>query len=356
MTDLEEIARNIPLVTDRLMIQLGNDIRGVNIKAVKEEKKGFFSRLWDTIKGSPDQRHIDATLAKNQRRIVKWATEMTEHQRVTNLALTEFAHALGEVRDMAWAAQRTADLARSEVRELAEIVGRAIDTINTRLDEHQWRLDDHDRQLASHRNVLEDHEARLQDLDRRQLRVELWQAGWQEFDDAVRRWEDHGAYRSLPWIVQIVLLAREIASGDAGLHAYVTSDNSYQLRLEQRILASSTTPQWIGRKSLERILNEAVEALPTDDHRQLVAELLGAGVPADDAIPETPLAGALRRAMELRQLPAANRPESVGVVALSNSPYIQGGLTVRDAVRYAVEEQVTAVRQRRETLQKRRTR
>lgn len=382
-SDLRTLAAAIPLVGDGVLMRLGNDMRGAARDVEIRSGRGPLSRLWNKLTGNErrERNHLDTKLIKNQQRTAMVVHELGQHLTVTNLAMTQLADELGEVVRLAGQAGSTAELAQAEVRELAHLTFEAIGVVTERLDEHDWMLagharqlqqqalllDVHDAQLSRHEiwleyhdtvleehlEVLRGHDARLIESERRQLVTELWQSAQTDFDDAVRRWEHDGAYADLPWVAQIVLLAREVASAGSGLHAFATGDSAFQQRLESRIRARSFAGAWTGRRALERILNDAAEQSPTDDHRLIVAELLGLGIPEEDRVPDTPLARALATTMELYCSP--QRPESPAAEALARMDrYVLPSMTVGDVIRHAVREQVDAVRQRRETLLERR--
>jgi hypothetical protein len=382
LTDLRTMAAAIPLVGDGLLMRLGNDMRGAARDVEFRSGRGPLSRLWNKLAGNErkERDHLDTKLISNQRRTALVIHELGQHLRVTNLAMTQLADELGEIVAVARRTEGTAERARAEVRELAQLTFKAIGVVTERLDQHDWMLADHSRQLREHAELLDvhdaqiarheiwleyhdkvldehleilrGHDARLIESERRQLVTELWQTAQTDFDDAVRRWEQHGAYADLPWVAQIVLLAREVASAGAGLHAFATGDGSYQQRLEGRIKGRPFDGAWTGRRALERILNDAAAQSLSDDHRLIVAELLGAGEPEADRVPDTPLARALATTMELYCGP--QRPMSPAAEALARVDYILPSMTVGDVIRHAVREQVDAVRKRRETLLERR--
>lgn len=354
MIDPREVVRNIPIATDRLLIQLGNDLNETRHHLDFRASEGFFARLKNRLTGRDRKRRdlIEERVHSGQAKTVEWMKELAARHQATNLALMEFGNALVEIQEEIVAGYAATELTRAEVRELAGIVSDLIGSVSARLDHHEWRLDEHEARLDFHGYKIDKLEQSLSELDRRVLRTELWQAGWADFEDALRRWEAQGAYANLPFPAQATLLAREVASSGAGLHAYATGDNSYQHRLEDRII-SGARGAWTGARSLERILNETASGMPSDDHRLMVAEILGLGVEPDDGIPRTPLAWAMATTLDLAVHPV-NRGGNPGGQALRTAGHILSSPTATEFVRLAVAEQSQAVATRRRQLQEER--
>lgn len=350
---LRRLLADIPLADDRMMLELVAGLeKADDLSAHRGRKRGFFGNVLDVVTGRDRMRSAatDRALLQSQRMTREWVIELSEQSRLTDLALARTARKLYEIGEEVQYVGQLSRQALLEVRELAGILNRVAEALNRRLDEHEWRLDEHERRL-------DQHDLTLRDLDRRVLAVELGQRAWLDFDTAIRRWEANGAYGSLPWVCQVVLLAHEVASGAAGLYEFVTGDRGWRERLRLRLTADPRSrAAWEGSRSLAAVLDEVWPALPTLEHREMVAELLGVGLPPELRTTAGPLSTALSTTLELAARPADIRPRDVADEALdrarSRSGWIPGSLTAAELVRLAVQEQADAALAVRRELHK----
>jgi hypothetical protein len=333
---LERIARDVPLASERALVELVSDLDVVAARNAARGRESFFGRLTGALTGRDRRTQVELTTALlgRQRSSEAWLRELARQGAVTDLALLHLAQHLRQVQQRVAYVERVAAQALTEVRELAGIVTELAREIDARLAEHDQRLDDHEDRIAV--------------LERSLHRTQLWQAAWAGFDRSVRRWETGGAYRSLPAIYQVALLAYEVAAGRCGLHEFVTGEVSWRDRLVARVLADPATgTAHPGDLSLDALLDQAWRTVAERDRRTMIAELMGAGVPASLRITPGPLCSALASTMEYAARPAETRPPDPAAAAveaaLRHRGYLPTTYTAGALVRRLVTEQADAV-------------
>jgi hypothetical protein len=330
--ELRRLVRDMPLAKERELVELVSDAAVITALNDARGREPFFRRLVGAVTGADRRNQVEITsrLLGRQRSMESWMRELSDQGAVTDLAIAQMAGHLRAVQHQLAHVERVAEQALYEVRELAGIVAELAREVDARLGEHDRRLDEH--------------QDRIVELERRLLRTELWQSAWAGFDRSVRRWESRGAYGSAAFAYQVALLAREVARGPCGVHEFVARDAAWRDRLVERVLADPrVAAAWPASRSLDDVLDEAWQALPTTDHRSMVAELLGAGLPADLSTPDGELSKALVLSMELAARRPDIRPVDVGRTAvdtvLRRAGYLPTGYTVGAFVRRVVDEQ-----------------
>ncbi|WP_031512010.1 hypothetical protein [Streptomyces sp. NRRL F-5123] len=347
--DLRVLAERIPLVADRALVEIVNSTETAGHLADHRAGEGFFRRLWSKGTGADRKREVQGTqaLARAQRLTVDLVRDLGEHLSFTNLNVALVSTRLDEL------ARETEDsglLARQslgEVSELASVVASFMDITSRRLDAVEQRLD-------THAALLDVHAAALLELERRQVHGELWQNSRDTVDALMRKWRTYGAYRSLPWPVQALLLARQLAAGKPGEHEAATGDREWRERLTDELLADPGYGElrealgWRERLPLAALLSHVLAGLPGADDRLMVAELLGAGLPPGLRPPHGPLALVTARTLELAVL----RPQEQQAHLIHQARQDTfaecltrpGAMTAQEFVRWAVEEQADAAR------------
>ncbi|WUH89685.1 hypothetical protein OG900_05665 [Streptomyces sp. NBC_00433] len=347
--DLRVLAERIPLVADRALVEIVNSTETAAHLADYRAGEGFFRHLWSKVTGSDRKRNDQGAqaLARAQRLTVDLVRDLGEHLSFTNLNVALVATRLDELARETEDSGRLARQGLEEVSELASVVASFMDITTRRLDAVEQRLD-------VHAALLDAHAAALLELERRQVHSELWQGSRDSVDAAVRGWRTHGAYRSLPWPCQALLLARQLAAGKPGEHESATGDRQWRERLADELLADAGYGElreelgWRERLPLAALLSHTLAALPGTEDRLMVAELLGAGLPPELRPPHTPLALVTARTLEL----AARRPEEQEghIIHQARQDTFEeclrrpGAMTPQEFVRWAVDEQADAAR------------
>lgn len=329
MTDhLDTVARGVPLVDDRLLLELANELHTVDDLNRAASREGFFARLLGHATGHARlrERNIRRATIGAQQGTFQWLTSLTERMTVTNLVVAEVVEEVSAVKRQQAALAATSQWSAERIDELGALVGRLA-------------------RDAGH--VLHDHDRRLAAVEA-QLAI----------DAAVRRWRWPRPDPGLPWLVHAVLLAREVAAGPAGEFAF-TGDGRVTVRddLVERMLQNPSTPWYDGSKSLTGLLAAAVTELPGDDHRRMVAELLGVGLGGELTEPVGPLTRALAETAQRVATECAKPSQAAGDAMRKASGnggrYLWTSLSVEQLLRRVVDEQFEEAAARRARLRDR---
>ncbi|MGK5732163.1 hypothetical protein [Streptomyces sp. URMC 124] len=322
---LEIVARGVPLVDDRLLLELTNDLHTANDLARAGAREGFFARLLGRATGRDRirERTVRDRVLSTQKLTLRWLTHLSERMTVTDLVVAEVSEEVHDAKKRIERVETAGQWSADAIGELGEILAR----------------------LASDTGrFLSDHERRLAALEARTA-----------MDAAARRWRHPRPDPGLPWLVGAVLLAREVASGPAGTYAFTGEEALMQRQLTERMLQDPPVPWFDGVKSLPGMLSTVVRELPSENHRLMVAELLGLGVADELSDAAGPLTSALARAAEL-SVAGAGADEAARSALRDSSGsgdlFLPSSLSVEQLVRRIVAEQFAEARQRRIRLRK----
>lgn len=334
-TELARHTRNVPAADERLFLEMVNDVSafvGNQLSASRAE--GFFGRLLSGLTGR-SRRRTDATLgalAQGHVATRAWLSDVVDRQTESDLALLRAATVIRDMQYELAHVRAIGEQALHEVRELADLVADMARIVDRRLADHESRLDEHTRRIDGH--------------DRSLIVVQLWQRAWMASERSLFRWERRAAYRHLPWIYQVTLLAQETFGGPVGAHEYVTGALDFRERLVDHLLADPVAATGRpGKQSLADLLDQAVREVEPVDERQMLAELLGDGLDPRLGRPGGGLTAALRWTMTMAARPEHLRPRQVAVEAVDlglAEGYFPTLLTVADFTRRMVTEQAEA--------------
>lgn len=203
---LSELQCRIPPVSDKALVDLVNGIQ-VNRELVSYNKqRGILARIFDGLGGNSYQQRllIDSNLVLGQQTLVAWVNELTDSLKISQVALTITQRSLLE--------------AREAIRRQTHI-----------LENFSYSLD----QLANRIGI------RLDELESRINRLELRVTANTDFEQIVTAWQAGQTYSNLPWLVQVVLLCREVFSSSVVDYERKNPDNYYRDLLANKILATS---------------------------------------------------------------------------------------------------------------------
>jgi hypothetical protein len=289
-SDIEQLAADIPIVDDRMLLEVVN---GITIgRSMGARNNGFFGRLAERMTGR-HQQGTDAALdglAEGQQGLMAWLTELSSQTAVSNFAL---ARALRHSRQMANALHRieknTGQLSE-QLREVESLLARTIEHFDQRLTEVEHRL----------------------------ARAELNDAAMKSFMGLVSSWKSGRRYAGMPWVFQVALLSREMVSGPCGELEHRTGERTYRDLLADEIIGHKSTDAAIDSSpTVRRLVEAGIFAVPDEQRRLMLAELLDAGLNPRLALPGRPLSATITTALELSSLPTASRPAHPAAVALS---------------------------------------
>ncbi|MFE9477213.1 hypothetical protein ACFYNM_01245 [Streptomyces spororaveus] len=328
--DLRSLALDVPLLTDRVLLELANSMVVAEDLTTYRREQSFSGTLLARIVGRERQRELLTTraLVDGQRSLVHWATELSGQTRISDLALARVAECLGETRRRV---EEASGQSAARLSELADVVARIAEACEIRFTEAESRL-----------AALEEHQAA----------TELGLEAEHALAISVGRWTAGQSYNGLPWPVQVVLLSAEIAAGPAGAHSFRTGRDAYVERLVHAVLnvARPDTPQ--GRFTLTDLLDEGC-ATTAPDRLRLAAEILGSGLAPSLAPPAGPLSAVAATAVELWALPGGARPPrptetAAALVRRRHGWWTPRTGTARHFVERVVTEQAAAARTLRE--------
>ena len=284
--DLKKRLDRVPVLSDRMLVQLVQGIE-VNRDLLRyQQRQGFIGRLLGELTGRNAGRELllDLNLTGGQDALLHWVVELSKTLPVSIVALQEVKTLLFETRGAV----------RQHRKEL-EHLGADIDQLERRLED-----------LASEMG------ARYTAMDVRLREVELEVRAHQDLDLRVSAWEA-GTYAGLPWIVQAALLTREIFSGAVAIYERESSQHN---RLRFRgMLASKFIARFHFTRSqplvLAGLLDEAAENLASEDLEMSVAIMDVRSRPIQRARNQKYLF-TLGTTLELAGLPSEVRPPSPG--------------------------------------------
>ncbi|MFE7541651.1 diguanylate cyclase regulator RdcB family protein [Streptomyces platensis] len=207
-----EVVRGVPLVDDRLLLEVLNDLHTADDLVRAKVREGFFARLLTQVTGRGRRRDVAVAggLVGAQRGTLAWLSGLTERLTVTDLVVAEVADEVGRVRTRVDQLNTRLEWAERGIRDLALVLAELAEQTGRGLAEHDERL----------------------------CRVESRQA----IDDAVRRWRHPRPDPDLGWLPGAMLLAREVAAGPAGEFAASGRGTHVEHEVVERMLQDPPTP------------------------------------------------------------------------------------------------------------------
>lgn len=316
--DLTRFAEQIPLVTDRVLLELANGLTVASALTAQRSSRGIIARLAAQITGRDHQAQLMTlrSLIDGQQAITDWLVEVTARSTVSDLALAQVTTHLAQTSRMVADVRDRHQQLTGELQGLSELVADLAQTCVRRLDGlESWRTE-----------------------------VTLHMAAERDFQLATERWQADRSYANLPWPYQVLLLSREVAAGSCGRWEYL-HDAEFSTRLADRIVAQLRgRSAMAGSFLLVALLGESSDQLSDVRKRQLVAEVLGTGLDSQLALPTGPLTSTAAITMELAALPANIQPSQPAHMALElvrrRLGWLDGGATLSGFVRAAIREQM----------------
>jgi hypothetical protein len=303
--DLAGLARRIPAVEDRTLLELVNGLTVAQSITADRRELGPAARIVAQVLGQDRSGELLTlqALIDGQQALTRWVTEICGRGAVTSLTLARTA-------DHLRIAQRTAVAARDMAAGLGEVLG-----------------------------------ARLLTLEMSQAKANALSAAEHALNASLTAWDAGRTYTALPWPYQVILLVRELAAGACGRLEPLTGDDRYRSRITDGIVARLRTTVTGPGFAIAEVFDASWPELRTEQ-RWLVAEVLDVGLDGSLALPGCPLASVAATAMELAALPEDARPSSPGRSAMSlgrrRKGRIDGSATLPRFVERAVSEQMDA--------------
>ena len=287
---IEEIEKRIPPVSDKALIDLVNGIQ-VNQNILNYRKsRGFFGQLLDNLTGSDRARQLllDGNLIVGQQTLHNWVLELTDSLKISQLGLQVTQKSLLEARN-------------------------AIRVNKNRLQHQEQTIIELAEQLTE---LAQQVDYRFQNVEARIHQLETKVAANEDLDFIISAWEANQTYYDLPWLIQIILLVKEIFSSAVITYELETQDiEKYRQLIINKILARSI-PIAQNFFSLAELLDLSSQQLETED-LALCAGILETRSITPTRLNNTPLMFSLGTTLELAQLPPEAQPKQLGKSAIS---------------------------------------
>ncbi|WP_238013646.1 hypothetical protein KZZ52_54740 [Dactylosporangium sp. AC04546] len=301
-TELARLRGRLPQVTDRLLLELINDLRTADDLVRRRAANRPAGRLLGLLTGA-DRRRDTLTLRG-----------LVDNQRALQAMIVDLVGDVGFSMDALACALEDLDRVTADV----EWLGTAVVNLSQECDR---RLDAVRQDLTGLAEEVE------------LLRLEQRAAADRE--GALAAWGARVRYDGLPWLIQVVLVGREIFASAGGLLHHRDPRPSRLDRVAHQILAQRTPPD--APVTTAAALGAAMTATPAAD-RELVAAVLGAGQGRLTRWQRQPLAALLREAL------ARPDAEPAAVLQLVRAGYgwVDGTFDAHGFVREVVQEQADA--------------
>lgn len=287
---LNALQRRVPVVGDKALIDLVNGIQVSKDLIRYRKNRGFFGKLMDRLDGSDRQRQIliDGNLIAGQEALHQWVLELSDSLRISQVALEVTQQSLLEARDAIRQQKRSLQEQKQAVLALSKQFEQLAQQLGTRLNQLEARV--------------------------RKLEVRL--AANEDLDRIVTAWAAEQTYIKLPWLVQVVLLAREVFSSSVAIYELETGDTTrFRPLLVNKILSTSSQmpKSFFGLADLLDVSWTEME----ESDRFLTATLLEVHSLPKPRLLNVPLLFTIGTTLELATLPEEARPAKPGQCALA---------------------------------------
>ena len=264
--ELQEKESKIPIITDKILVDLVNSIQ-VNDDLISfRQKRGLFGQFFDNLTGADRKRQL--------------ATDKN-----VNVAMQSF-HDL------------VLDIANN-----LNVSNNAISDINEKLIETRQAIRNHREEINLLQDIfnqlkdkVEDHEHRILKLEQRVYRTEVQH----RIEDAIAAWQSKRTYQGFHWAIQVAFVTREIVDYALGdYERLITKDKDSQLRqsISDRILATDNTIPDCDFP-LTNLLNLSYSET-SQENQELAGYLLEVESISEQRIAKTPYLFTLGKTLEL---------------------------------------------------------
>lgn len=287
---IEQLEKRIPPVGDKALIDLVNGIQ-VNQNILSYRKsQGFFGQLLDNLTGRDRQRQLllDGNLIAGQQTLHNWVLELTDSLRISQLGLQITQKSLLEARN---AIRINKSRLQHQERAISELIEELC-------------------QLTTQVNQ------RFKTIEARIKQLELKVAANEDLDFIISAWSANQTYYDLPWLIQIILLVKEMYSSSVIIYELETQDREkYRQLIINKILARSN-PISQNFFSLAELLDLSSHQTKTEDLALCGAILETRSIPPT-RLNSTPLLFAVSTSLEFAQLPPEIQPRKLGKSAIA---------------------------------------
>ncbi|MBO1064834.1 MULTISPECIES: diguanylate cyclase regulator RdcB family protein [Nostocales] len=279
---LQKKESEIPIITDKILVDLVNSIQ-VNDDLISfRQKRGLFGQFFDSLTGADRKRQlaIDKNVNIAMQSFHDLVLDFSNNLNVSNNAIITIEEKLIETRQ----AIRNQ---RQDINLLQDIVDQLKDKV-------------------------EDHEHRILKLEQRVYRTEVQH----RIEDAIAAWQSKRTYQGFHWAIQVAFVTREIVDYALGdYERLITKDQDKQLRqsISDRILATDNTiPD--NHFPLTNLLNLSYSET-SQENQELAGYLLEVESISEERLGKTLYLFTLGKTLELAQLPKQQQPQNLAQTA-----------------------------------------
>jgi hypothetical protein len=279
---LQKKESEIPIITDKILVDLVNSIQ-VNDDLISfRQKQGLFGQFFDSLTGADRKRQlaIDKNVNIAMQSLHSWVLDIANNLNVSNNAIITIEEKLIETRQ----AIRNQ---RQDINLLQDIVGQL-----------QYKV--------------KDHEHRILKLEQRVYRTEVQH----RIEDAIAAWQSKRTYQGFHWAIQVAFVTREIVDYALGdYERLITKGKDSQLRqsISDRILATDNTiPD--HHFPLSNLLNLSYSET-SQENQELAGYLLEVESISEERLGKTLYLFTLGKTLELAQLPKQQQPQNLAQTA-----------------------------------------
>jgi len=280
--DLQKKESEIPIITDKILVDLVNSIQ-VNDDLISfRQKRGLFGQFFDSLTGADRKRQlaIDKNVNIAMQSFHDLVLDISNNLNVSNNAISDINEKLIETRQ----AIRNQ---RQDINLLQDIVGQL-----------QYKV--------------KDHEHRILKLEQRVYRTEVQH----RIEDAIAAWQSKRTYQGFHWAIQVAFVTREIVDYALGdYERLITKGKDSQLRqsISDRILATDNTiPD--NHFPLTNLLNLSYSET-SQENQELAGYLLEVESISEERLGKTLYLFTLGKTLELAQLPKQQQPQNLAQTA-----------------------------------------
>jgi len=271
--DLQKKESEIPIITDKILVDLVNSIQ-VNDDLISfRQKQGLFGQFFDSLTGADRNRQlaIDKNVNVAMQSLHSWVLDIANNLNVSNNAIVTVKQELIEIEEKLIETRQVIRNHREEINLLKDIVKQL-----------QHKVEDHDHRILS----LE------QRADRKDVEIKII--------NAIAAWQSGRTYQGFHWALQVAFVTREIV--DYALSDYerlISKGKDKQLRqniIDQILAADKTVPD--NSFSLTKLLNLSYSETPPDD-QEIAGYLLEVESISKQRLAKTPYLFTLGKTLEI---------------------------------------------------------
>ena len=275
LKDLQKNEREVPIITDKILVDLVNLIQVNNDLISFRQKQGLFGQLFDRFTGADRIRQLatDKNVNEAIEAFRKLVLDFSEQLDVSHNAINLVEEKLIEIRDVIRNHRYDIGLLQESFQSQQQQINLLIDNFN----QLQYEVKDLKRQIQ-----------------RSQVQHKI--------EDAIAAWQSKQTYQGFHWAIQVAFVTREIvdyALGDYERLITKDKDNQLSRSISNRILATDNIiPD--NSFSLTELLNLSYSET-SPDNRELAGYLLEVESISEQRIAKMPYLFTLGKTLELAQ-------------------------------------------------------